>query len=107
MNHDIEQSPANLIFLQGKLPSSKDERTALIDLHVCTLHTLQKLALSESRTRTEHASNEMSFRNLITTVFSNKSIDRAQQVYDQVLNSIFQVFKSKNIMDSFMRYNAT
>ena len=47
MDHKIEQSPANLIFLQGKLPSSKDEKTALIDLHVFTLHTLQKLALSE------------------------------------------------------------
>ena len=100
MNHNLAQDPASLIFMQGPRPSCRQEKTVLTDLQACTLHTLQKLALSESRV-TEYTANQMLHRNLITTVYSNRIIDRATHIYDIVLESIFKVFKTRKIMQTY------
>ena len=43
LEHNFDQSLQNILFLQGSLPTEKNAKKVLIDLHICTLHTLQKL----------------------------------------------------------------
>ena len=100
MNHNLAQGPGSLIFMQGPRPSCKHERIVLTDIQACTLHTLQKVALSESRV-TQYSASQMLHKNLITTVFANKTIDRATHIYDLVLEAIFKVFKSREIMQTY------
>ena len=101
MNHNLAQSPDSLIFMQGPRPSDKHERVALTDIQACTLHTLQKIALSDSRV-TQYSANQMLHKNLITTVFANKSIERATHVYDTILETIFKVFKTRGVMQTYL-----
>jgi hypothetical protein len=87
--------------MQGPRPSDKYERIALTDIQACTLHTLQKIALSDSRV-TQYSASQMLHKNLITTVFANKSIERATHVYDIILETIFKVFRSRGVMQTYI-----
>ena len=102
LGHNFDLSLQNIIFLQGSLPSKKNAKKVMIDLHKCTLHTLQKISLSENRLN-DIAINQKNYKNLITTVFANRSINRCEKLYDQVLDAIFTSFKSKGLMDMYLR----
>ena len=102
LEHIFDHSPQNIIFLQGSLPSDKDAKKVLIDLHICTLHTLQKISLSETLLN-DIAIERIFYKNLITTVYANKSINRCEQIYNQVLDAIYMSFKTIGLMNLYMR----
>ena len=102
LEHNFDQSLQNILFLQGSLPTDKNAKKVLIDLHICTLHTLQKISLSETIVN-DIAIDQIFYKNLITTVYANRSINRCEQIYNQVLIAVYMSFKSKGLMSSYMR----
>ena len=100
INFSLDQSFEHLIFLQGKLPTNKNERKAITDIHTVALHSLQKIALSDTRL-TEHSAIHILYKSIITTVYSNKVVGRNEHVFEKILNSLPCCFKTVNLIELF------
>ena len=100
INFSLDQSFEHLIFMQGKLPVNKNEKKAITDIHTVTLHSLQKIALADTRL-TEHSAIQILYRSIITTIYANKVVGRNEHIFEKIINSLPCCFKSINLLEVF------